>query len=311
MISIQEFKGEQGVVLENEKIKAIILPNIGGKVASFYSKETDFELLFQNKEDLYKVPNIYSDFARFDAAGFDDAFPSIDEGEVEVGNDIVKYPDHGEIWSAKFKYEIVQNTLVMRYQSKILSYTYKKSIHIEGNSLIINYCIENTKETPIPCLWAMHCLMNCEDDMEIIFPEGTDEILNVNDSDDLGEVLTVHNYPITKTINGDEYRLDRVKPASAKCCEKYYISDKVKEGSSGAYYPSNSVTYTVNFDKEKLPYSGLWITSGGFRGDYNCALEPANGFYDSIDIAKENDKLYYLKKEKPLEFQIEMVLEKS
>ncbi len=54
------------------------------------------------------------------------------------------------------------------------------------------------------------------------------------------------------------------------------------------------MTYKLGWDKDKLPYLGFWITDGGFRGDYNCALEPSTGYYDSIDIATKNGKVSYL-----------------
>lgn len=48
------------------------------------------------------------------------------------------------------------------------------------------------------------------------------------------------------------------------------------------------------------------VSAGGFRGDYNCALEPANGYYDDIRIAHRNQSLYYLRKGKPLQFTLEL-----
>jgi len=67
----------------------------------------------------------------------------------------------------------------------------------------------------------------------------------------------------------------------------------------------------VNFDKDKMPYLGFWITEGGFRGDYNCALEPTNAFYDDIATAKTNKELFYLTPDKPLDFTISLSLKNT
>jgi hypothetical protein len=97
-------------------------------------------------------------------------------------------------------------------------------------------------------------------------------------------------------------------PSVSALSEKYYVNGKVKEGMAGAYYPSKDVTYKVYFDKEKLPYLGLWVTQGEYGGDYNCALEPTNGFYDSVEAAQRDGDIFILKKEEKLNFSIKMEL---
>ena len=92
---------------------------------------------------------------------------------------------------------------------------------------------------------------------------------------------------------------------------KYYVDQKVKTGFCGYRYPSQGLRCTFRYDPEKLPYLGLWITAGGFRGDYNCALEPANGYYDSIPKAAESGSLCFLKKEEPFHFPWSSLSRKS
>lgn len=65
----------------------------------------------------------------------------------------------------------------------------------------------------------------------------------------------------------------------------------------------------LKYDARKLPYLGVWITAGGFRGDYNCALEPSSGYYDDIRTARENGTAYMLKKDEPMIFDLEVILE--
>lgn len=66
MITEGIFKGTKSIIFENESIRVIVLPEVGGKVASFYHKPKDFELLFQNKENVYQKANIGSSFELFD-----------------------------------------------------------------------------------------------------------------------------------------------------------------------------------------------------------------------------------------------------
>lgn len=308
MISKVKFKQMDAVKIENSFLSVVIIPEIGGKIASVFRKDKNFELLFQNKEEIYKTPEIYAPFDQYDAAGFDDAFPTIDKSSVMAAGKNIEYPDHGEIWSAKFEYKINDETVMLKYDSRILDYSYKKNIHLQDDRVIVEYSIENSGKTEFPCIWAMHCLINCEKDMQLLFPEGTDKVINVHQSRYLGEINRVHSYPVTKDINGNSIHLDRILKSSAENEEKYYVLGKIKQGKCGAYYPSKDVTYNVYFEKDKLPYVGFWVTEGGFRGDYNCAMEPTNGFYDSIDIASRENKLQVLKPGETLQFKIEIEL---
>ncbi len=308
MIYESIFKGTKSVVIENENLKVIVLPEIGGKIASIFNKPKEFELLFQCKGDTYDKAAIYDDFGQYDASGFDDAFPSIDEGMVQVGQSLVRYPNHGEIWTMKFSCHIAGEELVLHGTSAILSYSYSKILSLQEDKLLIQYNITNHGHEDIPCLWAMHCLIRCEEDMQLIFPEGTNEIRNVFKSKYLGDIDEIHSYPSFYQKDGNEFRLDRIYPGNAGKCEKYYVDGKVREGVCGAYYPGKDITYKVYFDRDKLPYLGFWLTEGGFRGDYNCAMEPANGFYDSIATAQRNSAVYSLKAGTALTFDLKIEL---
>ena len=309
MIYKNVFKGIESIVLENKILKIVLLPSIGGKIASIYNKEKDFELLFQNKNNEYSHPKLNDNFAEFDASGFDDAFPTIDISEVNYCGEKIIYPDHGEIWSSSLDYKISADQVELFLQSAILPYYYKKTISLNNESLNIKYHIENTATQPFPCIWAMHCLVNCEENMELTFPKTTSEILNVQDSINLGIVNTQHQYPIAKNNSHKDYYLNKVGKKSCNNTEKYYVNGPVTEGKCSIYYPDHNILYSVNFDKDKMPYLGFWVTEGGFRGDYNCAFEPTNGFYDGIETAKSKEKLFYLAPEKPLDFTISLSLQ--
>ncbi|CUH94788.1 hypothetical protein P22_0854 [Propionispora sp. 2/2-37] len=310
MIEKIRFKHMNALQLENEWLRIVVIPELGGKVASMYKKDKQFELLFQHKENTYRKPGRYAAFVEYDAAGFDDAFPSIDSGRVLVGNRELEYPDHGEIWTAEFSYSIESGDRVrLTFQSPVFPYRYQKQLVLQEKTLLVRYAITNTGDAAFPCIWAMHCLLRCEEDMEIEFPPGTQKVLNVQDSEILGSAGQIHSYPFTQGKDGREYRLDRVLPAVSGSTKKYYCYGPVQEGHCGVYYPTQKVRYRVSFDKEKLPYVGFWVTEGGFRGDYNCALEPANGYYDAIAIAEKNNALYRLAPAETLSFAIAMELD--
>jgi galactose mutarotase-like enzyme len=309
MIEEVLFKGCQAIKLENQFIKVIILPIMGGKVASLYRKDKEFELLYQNRELTYRKPKFNDKFSNYDASGFDDAFPTIDEAMVNIGGKSEVYPDHGEIWSSSFTYKITSEKVMLKCEGTVIKYEYIKTFSLSEDNLMIDYEIINKSNEDFPCIWTMHGLINCEEDMELLFPKNTKEVVNVSESINLGQVGKVHAYPLTLTEEGKVFKLNKVLPLSSNNMEKYYVKGAVEEGCCGAYYPSKDVTYRLHYDKEKLPYLGFWVTEGAYRGDYNCALEPSNGYYDSIEIARKEDKLCVIKPKESLRFSLRLEVE--
>ncbi|AZO93346.1 DUF5107 domain-containing protein [Halocella sp. SP3-1] len=307
MIEEIVFKGVKGIKLFNKCISVVVLPSIGGKIASYYHKAKDFELLFQNKQGYYQQAELGEDFALFDCSGFDDCFPTIDSCNIKYENKQIEYPDHGEIWTADFDYKVEKESVGLLYCSQLLPYVYRKKVSIKDNELHLGYKITNQGKGIIPCLWAMHCLINCSEEMRLHFPTQTDKVENVLESNYLGEIGKIHSFPLTVDNYGNEYRLDRVL-SSANKYEKYYVCGEVSEGSCGVYYSLEDVRFSINYNKELLPYLGFWVSEGGFKGDYNCAFEPSNGYYDSVVTALENGKVYQLKPGKSLEFMLELSL---
>lgn len=306
MLDNINFKNQRAIELSNNKIKIIILPEIGGKIASIYHINKDFEFVFQNREDNYRHPELYNKFENFDAAGFDDAFPTIDCSEVEFQGEIIIYPDHGEIWTGSFQIlSLEDNNVVLQYESKILPYVYTKTIRLSNNNEIkISYDIKNNGKEKLPCIFAAHYLVNYNRDMEICLPKGTRELLIVQDSNELGKVGTVYDYNDPKT----KEKLCHFNWANTPNTQKYYINHKVEYGVCSIKYHNINLEYILKYDKNKLPYLGFWITEGGFRGDFNCALEPCTGFYDSIDIAKKNHRLNFIDTNSNLTFDISIII---
>lgn len=309
-IQIKEakFKNKDAVILENKSFRAVIIPKLGAKIASFYSKKKDFELLFQNKEAEYADPSFRDDFEAYDCSGFDDCFPNIDASSLNYNGREIEYADHGEIWSAQFDYKIIEEKVVLNYYSDNLDYSYQKEIYLEANKLKIDYKIKNESKNKLPAIWAMHCLINYSQAMELRFPPGVENVENAMESKYLGQKGEIHPFPVTKDKFNNSYRLDRVNNKNEEGCEKYYVLGEINAGCCSVFYPEKKLEFKIKFDSEKLPYLGFWLTEGGFKGDYNCAFEPADGYYDSVNKALKNNKVNIIKPGSIYEFSLELEL---
>lgn len=297
-----KWKNLEGIQMENNTVSVVILPRLGGKLASLQYKKTKFEFAAQMKEQQYQIPGRDAEFEKFDASGLDDVFPSIAGSRVMSRNGEKVYPDHGEIWSSPFEYEIGRECVHLSFRSTRFSYTYEKTLELKENQVIIYYHICNEQKEPFPCLWAFHGLMRYEEDMELWYPKEVDSFENVLFSQELG--AAERHVPIWNK----EYDFSKVPARESGTMVKYYADKKIKSGFCGYRYPSYGMECVIEYNAQKLPYLGTWITAGGYRGDYNCAMEPANGYYDDIYIAEKNNSLYLLEKENPLDFHIKITM---
>jgi galactose mutarotase-like enzyme len=302
-VSEIEWKKQKGILLENEKISIVLLPELGSKTASLYSKATNFELAAQYRSDYYSIPYIGADFSEYDASGMDDTFPNINESDFRYASRSWHYPDHGEIWSSAFQYDIENNKVHLIFKSTTFSYQYEKWVHLEDDEVVYTYRIINNDTHPFPCIWTFHGLFTYTEDMGIFYPKDRTKVLNVFESSLLGDVGKVLE------LDNGEYNFFGVPGRTSNSLVKYYLEGKCENGSCGFYYPEKNLKVSIKYDCEKLPYLGVWITAGGYRGDYNCALEPSNGFYDEVGLADKNDSLFLLQPKAPLEFTLRIKTE--
>lgn len=289
------------LILENHQIQVTVLPEFGGKISSIYYKEKNFECVAVNRSGVYEKSNRTTAFSDRDASGIDDVFPSFEEEKVYYEGRESQYTDHGEIWRSCF--EVVKVTLSeveLFYSSDENAYDYTKIIRLLKSGVSIKYHIVNKAESPLPCIWGFHGLFRYESDMRFFYPKGIKKFTNVFQSEELGSVGS------TYSLDNEQYDFKGVGSIFQKSAVKYYAEEEVQEGRCGYYYPSHGVACELQYDYEVLPYLGVWITAGGYRNDYNCALEPTNGFYDTVLRAINNKKVYYLVKDTPLEFELQI-----
>lgn len=306
IIKTERMQGAEAVVLENDRLRCVCLPEHGGKIASLYRKDKAFELLFQNPRKNYRKAKPGAAFGDYEACGFDDAFPNIDAGKVRTARGETDYFDHGEIWTAPFTVSAEPDGISLTYASPFLGYRYQKRLSLEGEALTLRYAISNESAYAFPCIWACHCLVNVHPEMNILFPRGVNCVQNVFDSPLLGEAGALYRFPVDLAADGEQYDCSGALDAKRASMLKIYCADAVREGLCGYRYPAQGVEALFTYDAPKLPYLGFWATAGGYRGDVNCALEPTNGFYDSIELAQKNGKCGELKPGETLEFSLQI-----
>lgn len=299
MISKGNYKGVESIVIENDYLRAEFLPVYGSKMASLINKKTGREFLFQqeNTKSL-KIPSYGAAFNLYDSSGFDECFPSIDATMYPEGKYRgVEIPDHGEVWALPWNLKIDKENEILEFEvnSPKLPYKLTKKIKLNKNKIESDYTVYNlNKDEELKFIWTPHLLIKCDENMKINVPDILKTIMSVEKSTEhLGDWGTIHNYPVIESVKTlSDIDMSKVEPVTANNCEKFYFLEKMQgDATCGVECLLTGEKMTYKYDTEMIPYLGVWKTQGGYRGDYNIALEPCTGVYDDLYVANSIGKV--------------------
>lgn len=294
------FKDVDGVCVKTKKFSAIFLPKYGGKLASLIDCENGKELLAQDKNEKYLPQDAQSVYVDNEVSGTDDLFPTIDMCITGFANN-EEYPCHGEVLRHKHFYSIDGHVLNMSFASEKFGYIFKKQIReAENGELAVKYTIWNRTDKDFPCLFGLHCMFAAEKDGKILtFEKDDTAVIMFDEKAELGgrwDEITVSE----KVFASDMYAPDGN-------AYKFYLSLPKTKGKCGYFYPSVNKNIVLSYSAEELPYLGIWMNNGMFKGMYSAAAEPCTLPYDSPENAGNKGKSFVIKSNE--EYVVEVVFD--
>lgn len=287
-----QYKDLTSFVLDGEFLKVTVLP-YGGKIASVYHKDIGREFLYQRSGDKYIASQYGDRFSDGEFSGFDDMFPTIDEciyADYPFTNSVM--PDHGEVWSMPWNVEVEKTAVNLNVHGVRLPYVFQKRITIVDNVLNLDYQVKNLSTQSFGFIWAAHPLFNCSDRTRIVIP-GAERIINVLDnSTRLGRYGEIHKWR-GALKDGSFYDMSRIHGNENNSYEKYYVLNEMDSGTASLVDDESCVS--LRYPIDKVPYLGVWINEGGYRDQYNVALEPCTGPMDALNIGMKANRVPVLK----------------
>lgn len=293
MIETERWREHAAVVLRNDELEAVVLPELGGKLASLRHLPSDTELLLppvapelRPRSGAEKEPA----YTEADGWGFDECFPTVTGSPP--------FPDHGEIWSRPWEWESRGETVRMSVGGVHMRYAFERAVHLDGHRLTLDYAVRNRAARPLPCLWAAHPMLVVSENSRIVLPVGVDRLLVVSSSDPaLGRGREI---PWPEPGDGLVRRLDHVAPADTGLNLKGFTPrlDLLagREGRdhatvhAGLQRPDVGLAVDLAFDASDIHYLGLWLCYGAVpdgwdRPVYTVSIEPSTGRGDSLTLA--------------------------
>lgn len=273
--------------LENEQLSVQLRPGQGAKLSSFLDRRTGREWLLPSQlpGGAYLPPVYGDDFSRHDTSGFDECFPTVSACQApEAG---LSWPDHGELWCRPWEVERQGDALLARIEGQAWPYTFSRRARLEGDTLCLDYTLENHADRPFLNLWSAHPLLKVSPGMQLRLP-GRPCAAYVNAPSDPAFGGHGERRPWPELLPGVDF--STVQPRSAGRAVKVFFP-RVPEGACAILDPRSGEALSFSWNPAELPHLGLWLCYGGWPedgrpGHLTVALEPCTGLPDRLDQAR-------------------------
>jgi hypothetical protein len=269
--------GLKALVLENEVLRLVVLPEAGAKVWQIRYKPLAADLLWNNPTLGPSRQPLNASYDDTWSGGWDELFPNDEAGELLGFN----LPDHGELWTGGWQAEREEadggTGLRLRFETPVSHFLVEKSVLLRPASamLEVRYRLTNRGAERFPFLFKLHPAFAVSAQHRIDFPAMTVQ----REPEFAG---TLEGAPLTFAWSdahlGDQVIDLRQVPDERSGAVHFFYGTEMAAGWCGITNRANRLAAAVRFDPGVFSSCWLFATYGGWR-DLNVAvLEPATGY---------------------------------
>lgn len=279
-----KYRDLQTIIMENEMLKIVILPELGAKIWELHYKPRSRQLLWQHPRIKPRKLPFHSVYDDTFFGGWDELFPNDIPEPINGENE----PDHGEIWLLPWEYRIEREsreevTVHLWTDTAIASTRVEKWITLRsGESKIrFRHKIANSGPSDLPYLWKLHAAMNIDEHCRVDMPAGRVSVQDFGPTR-FHETGTEYDWPYYTDKTGRIYDMRTTLPSSARVNE-FQMAMEMKEGWCALTHTRDKVGFGLAFDTAVLPSCWTFATYGGWRNLHTLILEPCSGYPLSVN----------------------------
>jgi len=307
------YRGFKTVILENELIRATVLPDAGAKIHEFISKSSGHDFMYHHPHVECRQPVFGVNVDNWWTGGMDEAIPTGHPCNYK-GED---YPFLGEAWSLSWNYQIrkISDTEVCLYLRRpliISPLVIERWISLREGDMTLNFRhrITNTGTTPFEFLWGLHPGFAITPDYRIDIPAGEMQIEESVPDNRLGMSGTHYNWPYAADKNGNMVDMRKVAPPSSGTMDFHYATG-LKAGWLALTDTKRMEGVALVFRKDVFKSIWLWLVYGGWRNIYVAAVEAWTGYPAKLSDAVDHGKYSILKPGETLECETRLMIYKG
>lgn len=299
--------GLRTIVLENDRIRVEVLPELGARVNRIEHRVSGNDLLWHNP---HVEPRIVSIGACYDdnfAGGWDELFPNDFPGQV--GDQA--YPDHGELWCQPWDHQVIERgpgqvSLVLRRSGTVTQTAIEKVITLKAgeSQLHFSHKITNTGTKGLDFLWKLHPALAIDEGDSIDIPAGRAELVDPS----FGRMSEPHvfEWPIARRPGKSSLDFSEV-PALDGSRDFVYVSE-LTDGWCALRRRQLGIGFGLVFPKEIFSSVWLFMTFGGWRGLETVVLEPCTTIPKDLNEAISRGTARHLKPSETLACSVRAVV---
>lgn len=290
------WQGLPALRLENERLRAIVVPEVGAKIVSLFDKRRELEWLVGTGPRPLRPVAYGAVFTEQDMSGWDEMFPTITactypaEG-IHQGTPL---PDHGEVWALPWRVlDGPAGQMTLGVDGLALPYRLSRSLDfVAPDTLQLDYALTNNGPESLAYLWAAHPQFACGNDLQIFLPAHVEQVTNSLPAEwGWGQPGSVHGWPEATNARGDPVRLDRAGPPAQRRARKFFVLPEPAISEVTLRRRPSGAWLRLAWSPVELPYFGLWVDEGAISHTSAVAPEPMTGYYDSLTVAWANGRV--------------------
>jgi len=302
------YRNMETIILENEWLKAVILPELGAKILHLIHKPSNTDMLWRNPR---LIPRPLPFGAGYDDnffGGWDELFPN--DEPVTLDGD--HYPDHGELWCQPWSFMIEEATdkrvtVHLWCHGSVTAARIDKWITITADLPVIQFRhrIRNLSDKPLDFLWKLHPALSISPNHRIDLPRCTMLRGDAGFSDLAGEEEFL--WPTCKGKHSETVDLRFVLPPESNTKEFLYGID-LAEGWCAMTDTARKVGFGLVFPENIFRSVWLFASYGGWRKNYMAILEPCTAYPFDLKEAIARGTCAHLDPYGELECEVKAVL---
>jgi hypothetical protein len=259
------------VVLENPRVRAVLVPELGGRVWELLDRVHQRQWIWHREDVPLVAAPPGSSYDDVWAGGWEELFPNDAAGTFE-GRTLL---DHGEWWTTKWSvaHSSSGEEAVVRLvaDSPIGGAWCSKEYRLasDGNTVEVSYRIEARETGAFHFLFKQHLPIAITPACRLVLPGG--RVVAVDPS--FGTLLPgpgPFEWPLAGAVD-----LQAIPERSAAAREFVYVTD-LPDGWCGVDDQATGASLRMRYDTRHLPYMWLFLSYGGWRDCYTAVLEPCS-----------------------------------
>jgi len=289
--------GYDALVADNGRVRVVVVPVLGGKIASLVHLPTGREWLWHNPVLTPRKPEPGASYVvGHDVGGFDECFPSVAATRHPDGPwEGTEVPDHGEIWSRAWTADTrcADSAVEIRLstESERFPYRFARVLELRQDASFVSLAYEVTNISPHPFLfiWSSHPVFRIAPGMKLVVPLRTMRVYG-SPQDRFGPLGREVPWPLVTDAEGRRYDLSVVPDHAAGFALKLWA----RAPATGVVALEDAAVgagIRMRFDPAEDTHVGLWLNYGGWSGVpgadpyFNLAIEPCIGAQDDLALA--------------------------